>query len=122
MRFRLYALLIVLAVTACVSPCVLSVVAFYVVAPSFGVAVSQSKQGPYSIRIEKNFVVNSIRSIRVIQDGTDLAMVRGVFVAPQTILLPSSIAPGTTVTVECELQYDRIAPSIGTVQREVFLK
>jgi len=36
--------------------------------------------------------------------------------------LPPETLAGSAVTVECELQYDRIAPSITNVRRQIDLK
>ena len=95
--------------------------AFYTVSPNFD-AKAVAKPGGWMLQLDPNFVVNDIRSIRIQQGGADLLTRTGVLKGRQAIALPPTVLPGSTVTVECELQYDRIAPSTIRIQHQIVLK
>lgn len=79
----------------------------------------------WSLQLDPNYVVNSFIHVRVRQSGTELTSREGPFgqlKGRQVIALPPAAVTGSTVTVECELQYDRVVPSATRVEYQVVLR
>lgn len=97
------------------------VVAFVTVPPSFSAEARQEPSGDPRIYIEPNFVVRSIYKVEVTGATGLLAERPQPQAGHQTIVVPGPLRPGTAVTVTCDLQYDRIVPSITRTSRVVTL-
>lgn len=121
MRLRLHALLFLLAVIAVVG-FVGSIVVFHLTPPDFSAKPVAESDGTWTLHLEPNFVVNSIRSIEVSAGNANVVSQEGVFKGTAIVELPANIPTGATVIVECDLQYDRIMPSIDSVQHQVILR
>ena len=118
MRYRLLALLIVLPVIALIALFAIQ----QLTPPDFIAEPVARADGTWTLRVRPNSVVNSIRSIRIDLGSATLVKKEGVFVQPTTVELPPNVPIGTAVTVECEVAYDRIMPSIETVRHQVILQ
>lgn len=96
-------------------------ISFYTVDPTFSVTVQKDERGDYRFTIDPNFVVKSIYSARI-TDSNGLLVERDQAQAGTLYLtIPGSVPAATKVTVSCSLQYDRIAPSLIEVEKEVVL-
>jgi len=96
-------------------------VPFYTVAPSFSVQVTKQSSGDYRVEIDPNFVVRSVYSLTVSGPGGVLAQRDEPRAGGQHLNFSSNLPPGTVITIECSLQYDRIAPSITNEAKTVSL-
>lgn len=120
-RFRLVLrpLFVIVAIAAVVACPIVYFIAFYTVAPTFSVESRRMSNGICQLQITPNFVVNSIYRVSV-RDATGVVYSREEPVpGSQRILLPIAIRKGAVLVVECDLQFDRIAPSITTVTQSV---
>ena len=94
---------------------------FYTIDPDFTITVSRQDDGDYQIEIDPNFVVNSVYDVEITGPNGALAERDEPLPGVQHLTVPASVPSGTQVTVECSLQYDRIAPSITSKKHVVVL-
>jgi hypothetical protein len=121
MRYRLRTLLIAVAVMAIVG-FVGSIALFHLTPPDFTAKPVAAANGSWTLHVQPNFVVNSIRSIKVNVGKANVVTQQGVFKGIAIVDLPATVPAGATVNVECDLQYDRIMPSIESVQHQLILQ
>lgn len=121
MQFRLRTLLILLAAIAVVG-FLGSIAVFHLTPPNFSAQPVAESDGTWTLHLQPNFVVNSIRSIQVDVGNVNVVYQEGVFKGTAIVELPATVPAGATVVVECDLAYDRIMPSIESVQHQVILR
>lgn len=97
-------------------------VAYNLVEPSFSVQADRLATGDHVLEIKPNFVVNSIYRITIASPAGTVAERDTPEQGTQTIEIPGSLPSGTTISVECQLQYDRLAgAAIRTARQSVVL-
>lgn len=96
-------------------------VAFCTIDPTFSVNVHQQASGDYRFEIDPNFVVRSVYSVTIAGPSGRLAQLVEPHAGVQHLTIPGNTPSGTAVTVDCELQYDRIAPLITRETKVVIL-
>ncbi|MEM7681528.1 MAG: hypothetical protein AAF288_06205 [Planctomycetota bacterium] len=96
-------------------------VAYFTVPPSFSATAQKQPDGDYRIDIDPNFVVFSVYTITASDATGVLAKREKRMDGPQHIIIPGATPTGTTVSVTCDLVYDRPMPSITTYTVEVQL-
>ena len=120
-RLYLRPLLILLALIV-VAGLIAPIALFHLTPPDFMVEPVAEADGTWSLRVHPNFLVNSIRSIEIKCGNAIVVSQQGVFKEVVIVELPASVPAGAKLIVECDLAYDRIMPSIESVQHQVILQ
>lgn len=97
-------------------------IAYYTVEPSFRVTATRLPSGAYRFKISPNFVVRSVNSVSIVGPNGMVAERRNQPVrGNQELLVSTGLVPRDSVTVECQLQYDRIMPCGTTKSKSLVL-
>lgn len=111
--------IVIAAIVVLVAELLAYPVAFFTVAPAFTAEIHRQPNGEYHIEIDPNFVVNNVYRVSVNAPHGLLAERKTPESGVQRMVIRERLPTGTMLTIECDLQYDRIAPCITTSSETV---
>ena len=86
-------------------------IAFYTVAPSFDVTATRQAEGAYRFDISPNFIVSTVGRVMISGPKGTVAERSNRVAGAQAVFVTAGLTPGDTVSISCELNYDRVVPS-----------
>jgi hypothetical protein len=86
--------------------------ALYTVPPSFVATATRQPDGAYRVHISPNFIVSSVDRVTIAGPKGVVADQSHQLAGSQTVLVPTGITPGDTLSITCRLIYDRLVPSM----------
>jgi hypothetical protein len=97
-------------------------IAFYTVAPSFVATATRQADGAYRVHISPNFIVSSVDRVTIAGPRGMVADQTNRLAGSKTVLVPTGITPGDTLSITCRLNYDRLVPSTTDKTQRVVIR
>ena len=115
-------LALICAVLAWPSYCAWKSYRYHTIPPSFDAQASRVSKNLVLLNIEPNFVVRRVYKTSVSHKSRVLFKESKVVDGGFVVNINEDIPVGANLTVECDLQYDRLVPSLISLSKTVVVK